>query len=176
MRCPGQDPRYWNEEAIFEVPCPHCGYLVEFFKDDVSRKCPNCHARLVNPKMDFGCALYCQYAELCLGELPKEVLQERAELLKERLTQTIRDYLPAELYQEIRNKARELDEQARAKGTSPGLKLLLLYFYFLPTQAKEEVIQKARIPEQVIQEIELKLKNLPCGLTPEALFNTLNKN
>jgi len=24
MKCPGQDTRYWKEDAIFEIECPSC--------------------------------------------------------------------------------------------------------------------------------------------------------
>ena len=67
MRCPGQDTQFWDSSAVFEVKCPNCGGEVEFFKDDTMRKCPHCGHKFLNPKMDFGCAAYCQYAEQCLG-------------------------------------------------------------------------------------------------------------
>ncbi len=70
MKCPGQDSRYWKGDAIFEVACPHCKGTIEFFKDDTSRKCPNCGQRVANPEMDFGCAEYCPYAKQCLGSVP----------------------------------------------------------------------------------------------------------
>jgi putative nucleotidyltransferase with HDIG domain len=85
MRCPGQDSRYWKADAIFDVACPSCGQRVEFFKDEPTRKCRNCGEKVVNPKMDFGCASYCQFAEQCLGTLPPELLAERKELLKDRV-------------------------------------------------------------------------------------------
>jgi len=62
MKCPGQDTLYWKPGAIFDAKCPECGHKVEFFKDDTTRKCPNCGHRFINPKMDFGCASYCQFA------------------------------------------------------------------------------------------------------------------
>lgn len=85
MRCPGQDSRYWKADAIFDVACPSCGQRVEFFKDEPTRKCRNCGEKVANPKMDFGCASYCQFAEQCLGTLPPELLAERRELLKDRV-------------------------------------------------------------------------------------------
>ena len=60
MKCPGQDTQYWKPGAIFEEKCPECGAAVEFFKDDTTRKCPKCGHRFLNPKLDFGCAAYCQ--------------------------------------------------------------------------------------------------------------------
>jgi len=66
MRSPGQDMRFWKPGDIFETRCPKCGGEVEFFKDEVRRKC-GCGHEIVNPKMDLGCAIWCQYAEQCLG-------------------------------------------------------------------------------------------------------------
>jgi len=67
MRCPGQDTRYWTDDAAFEVPCPRCGVAVELFKDESSAKCTRCGHRFSNPKMTFNCAQWCEYAEECLG-------------------------------------------------------------------------------------------------------------
>ncbi len=85
MKCPGQDTRYWKEDAIFEVKCPHCGETVEFFKDDTSRPCPGCGQRLPNPRLDFGCAAYCPYAEQCLGALPPELREKQQVVFKDRI-------------------------------------------------------------------------------------------
>ena len=48
-RCPGQDQRFWKPDDVFESPCRSCGETVE------------------NPRFDLGCAMWCQYAEACLG-------------------------------------------------------------------------------------------------------------
>jgi hypothetical protein len=85
MKCPGQDSRYWEAGAIFEAQCPECGHMVEFFKDESKRKCKHCGHKFVNPKMDFGCASYCRYAEQCLGDLPPELVAQRDDLLKDRV-------------------------------------------------------------------------------------------
>ncbi len=92
MKCPGQDTQYWNKDAIFESKCPECGYKMEFFKDDTSRKCRGCGKRIVNPKMDFGCASYCQYAEQCMGTMPEEFLKNREDLLKDRVAVQMKRY------------------------------------------------------------------------------------
>ena len=92
MRCPGQDTRYWKAGDIFEISCSICGHQVEFFKDESSRKCKNCGHMLLNPKMDFGCATYCKFAEQCLGNLPPEVMAQREELLKNRVALEMKRY------------------------------------------------------------------------------------
>ena len=92
MKCPGQDSRYWQHDAIFETKCPECGADVEFFKDDTSRKCKKCGHRFLNPGMDFGCASYCKYAEQCIGNLPPELIAQKEDLLKDRVAIEMKRY------------------------------------------------------------------------------------
>ncbi|OGP51711.1 MAG: phosphohydrolase [Deltaproteobacteria bacterium RBG_13_43_22] len=92
MKCPGQDSRYWKPGSIFGANCPQCGQEMEFFKDDTTRRCKNCGYRLLNPKMDFGCASYCQYAEQCLGDLPPELIAQKEDLLKDRVAIEMKKY------------------------------------------------------------------------------------
>lgn len=92
MQCPGQDSRYWSGEAVFESKCPHCGQAVEFFKDDSQRTCRSCGHKLLNPKMDFGCASYCPYAEQCLGSLPPELAAAKGQLFKDKVAASMRSY------------------------------------------------------------------------------------
>jgi putative nucleotidyltransferase with HDIG domain len=67
VRCPGQDQRFWKPEDVFEVKCPSCNTTIEFFKDEPKLKCSKCGQMVVNPKLDLGCAEWCQYAQQCLG-------------------------------------------------------------------------------------------------------------
>jgi len=92
MKCPGQDSRYWKPGSIFDAECPQCGQKVEFFKDDTARKCVKCGNRFANPKMDFGCASYCQFAEQCIGDLPPEAVAQRDDLLKDRIAVEMKRY------------------------------------------------------------------------------------
>jgi len=92
MKCPGQDSRYWKPGSIFDAKCPECDHTVEFFKDDTTRKCGNCGHRFANPKMDFGCASYCQYAEECIGDLPPELIAQKEDLLKDRVAIEMKRY------------------------------------------------------------------------------------
>ncbi len=90
MKCPGQDSRYWKPGAIFDVKCPHCGTMIEFFKDDTRRKCPSCGQDVPNPEMDFGCAAYCPYAEHCLGPEGAAAAREgKLTMLKENMVKEI---------------------------------------------------------------------------------------
>jgi hypothetical protein len=58
---------------------------MEFFKDEPTRRCKKCGHKMVNPKMDFGCAAYCKFAEQCLGDLPPELIAQKKDLLKDRV-------------------------------------------------------------------------------------------
>jgi len=94
MKCPGQDSRYWGPEAIYESSCPDCGEPIEFFKDESSRKCRKCGTKILNPKMDFGCAAYCRFAAQCLGtDMPPELLAKRTDLLKDRVAAEVKKFL-----------------------------------------------------------------------------------
>lgn len=92
MKCPGQDTRFWKPGTIFEVECPKCGNMVEFFKDEATRRCGKCGSKLVNPKMDFGCATHCKFAEQCLGDLSPELMAQRNDLLKDRVAIEMKRY------------------------------------------------------------------------------------
>ena len=96
MQCPGQDSRYWDGEAVFEAKCPKCDHVVEFFKDDSTRKCSNCGNKMINPNMDLGCASYCPYAEQCLGSMPPELLAKKKELLVERVPIEMKRYFESD--------------------------------------------------------------------------------
>lgn len=92
MKCPGQDMMFWKPGDIYEVDCPGCGRTVEFFKDDTARRCGHCGHRFANPKMDFGCAAYCPYAEQCIGDLPPEVAAQQESLLKDKVAVAVKQY------------------------------------------------------------------------------------
>ena len=81
-KCPGQNTMFWRPEDIFEISCPHCGHALEFFKTDVKRPCPRCGEKVLNPRMDFSCAAWCEAAEECLGPEVYCEWMERQELEK----------------------------------------------------------------------------------------------
>lgn len=69
LKCPGQNQQFWTPDDIFDVACPHCKTVIEFWKDDPVRPCPGCRREVRNPKIDLGCAKWCKYAKECLGTL-----------------------------------------------------------------------------------------------------------
>jgi len=66
-KCPGQDTQMWGHDAIFDVECPKCHNLIEFFKDEVRRRCKSCGEVVFNDRMDLGCAKWCPSAASCVG-------------------------------------------------------------------------------------------------------------
>lgn len=133
MKCPGQDTQFWTAEAIYEAACPQCGAAVEFFKDDTTRKCPQCGHRFVNPKMDFGCAAYCSYAEQCLGDLPPELVAQKEDLLKDRIAVAVKRHLKSDFKRIGRaaRRARHVEEIGRAEGADLPVILIAGYLWEL---------------------------------------------
>lgn len=84
-QCPGQDTRMWRPGDIYEVICPSCGTIVEFFKDDSRRKCKKCDYIIKNPKIELGCAQWCEHAEECLGVKRSEMTGSEEEALGQTL-------------------------------------------------------------------------------------------
>ncbi len=112
--CPGQDTRYWNPGDVFEVECGDCGYEVEFFKDDAQRRCPKCGTRVSNPKLNLGCAQWCEHAKDCLGYDPKERMEEAGggqDALTDRLVAALKTELGAD--NAVFSRAVESMEKAR---------------------------------------------------------------
>jgi len=122
MKCPGQDSRFWKDDAIYEARCPQCNETVEFFKDDTARKCPHCGHRFVNPEMDFGCAAYCQFAEQCLGALPDEIKEKQQDLIKDKVGMEVRRLLMQEpkTMQQAQNTARYAERLGKDAGGDMG--------------------------------------------------------
>ena len=61
-KCTGNNTQDWGFDAIFDVVCPQCGNLVEFFKDELNRYCPQCKNSVRNDRKDYGCGQWCSPA------------------------------------------------------------------------------------------------------------------
>ena len=58
-KCAGNNTHEWGFDAIFDVKCPNCGCLVEFFKDEINRRCQQCTKSVLNDRKDYGCGQWC---------------------------------------------------------------------------------------------------------------------
>jgi hypothetical protein len=134
--------RFWKPGDIFEVECPKCGRKIEFFKDEVRRRC-GCGHEVVNPKMDLGCAAWCQYAEQCVGDVPEEMkARQRAEekdLLRERISLEMKKFWGTH-YQRVNHAlkvARYAEKILRMEGGNPLVVLGAAYLHGLDGHAAE---------------------------------------
>ena len=129
MKCPGQDMQYWESDAIFDVNCPECDFPVEFYKDDTTRKCNQCGHRFVNPKMDFGCAAYCKYAEQCLGTLPEEFIGTQDSLLKDKVAVEMKRFYKTDFKRigHISRIAQHAEKIGKDEGANIGIILCAAY-------------------------------------------------
>lgn len=153
MRCPGQDSRYWDGGAIFEAVCPQCGKMVEFFKDESTRKCRNCGHKFANPKMDFGCASYCKYAEQCLGGLPPELMAQRDDLLKDRVALEMKRYFKLDFKRigHATKVARYAEEIVKAEQGNPAVVLAAAYLHDIGIKEAERKYQSSAARYQEIE-------------------------
>jgi hypothetical protein len=81
-KCPGQSMQFWGPDDIFTIECPKCGNAVEFFKDDIRRRCRSCSHMFLNPRLNLGCVGWCRYADQCVGTMGKE---ESKDILSRRI-------------------------------------------------------------------------------------------
>lgn len=143
MQCPGQDNRYWDGEAVFEIPCPHCGNILEFFKDDSQRSCRQCGNRILNPRIDFGCAAYCSHAEQCLGSMPPELLAKQKDLYKDKLSIAVRKYFAdnESLYRKATLRT-EIAEELSAKDLGGFTPAVITASLLLDAAERERLLQE----------------------------------
>ena len=131
MQCPGQDSRYWDGEAGFESKCPNCGNVIEFFRDDSTRRCSQCGDKVINPRIDFGCASYCPYAEQCLGTLPPELLAGKQDELKSQVAVAMKKYFGDDFKRigHATKVARYAEKIGEAIGAHPAVVLIVAYLH-----------------------------------------------
>ncbi len=169
MRCPGQDPRYWTEDFVFEVPCPECGVPVEFFKDEARGRCPKCGHRFRNPGVDLRCAQWCPLAEKCLGFVPERQLADpdKRTALAGRLLQELKECFagrPERLALVLRSFyfARELVAQ---EGGEPRVVLAAALLYELATEPTKPAAEPGQAPadqpsEQLVRSGDERIERL----------------
>jgi putative nucleotidyltransferase with HDIG domain len=178
MKCPGQDMRFWKPGDIFDAACPKCGRRVEFFKDEARRKC-SCGHEIVNPKLDFGCAQWCPYAEQCIGTVPEEVKQkqkaEERDLLRERIALEMKKYFGTD-FKRVHHAikvARFAEQILKMEGGNPLVVMAAAYLHDIgiheadrkygshsghyqemegPAIARE-ILERLNVPKQAINEV-----------------------
>jgi Fe-S-cluster-containing dehydrogenase component len=76
-RCPGTDPRWVRPEYR---RCTECGYRLEFFSDELTRRCPQCGSKQTK-EAEPSCVVWCPSAEACIGD-PEKVREIREAALR----------------------------------------------------------------------------------------------
>ncbi len=77
---------------VAEAACPACGQTVEFWPDEIMRRCPDCGQRVANPENTLKCLAWCEHAAKCmeammdrsagaLAPLREELLERVEEML-----------------------------------------------------------------------------------------------
>lgn len=170
--CPGQDTSFWRPGDIFEVECSECGHAVEFFKDDASRRCRNCGRQVANPKLNLGCAQWCEHAEQCLGYDPKKKLAAEGEntSLVDRLIEVLGGRDPSG---ELRGLAIARMEQARtlmsAEGGDPKVILAAALLSELPLDEAGGVLADQEVSAAAADDVQTILTDRANGGEPASL-------
>lgn len=180
-KCPGQDRRNWKPGDIFDHPCPNCEEMVEFWKTDAKVTCPSCKTEIINPKLNLGCALWCDYAEQCVGDI-SDVFNEQPEALRDKLELESRRYFIGEKGRweftresaEVASKVLELEKEATppvvlaviflndigyALCKKKGQELTSENIAECAQEGAKEILKKIKLPNEV-QEKALKILNV----------------
>lgn len=178
-RCPGQDTQQWGMDAIFDVDCPKCQKPVEFFKDEMKRRCRGCNEVVFNERMDLGCAKWCPSAESCIGpdSLKDLEISEQRKLRREEFRLLLEfvdegDEEVAELFKRLFGEypkedalfdtnrlatVRAGDEELFERAT----KVFRLYREEKAAQGEREQLSRSRTEEMLKNDQRLKLPERP---------------
>ena len=156
MKCPGQDTRYWKPDDIFVAECPKCGAEIEFFKDDTRRRCAWCGHMFYNPKIELGCAEWCQYAEKCVPDLVKA--KKAAQNFKDLLSEMVKSHLQEdqEAWDRTAKGVQFAQDLLKAEGGDPKVVLAAVLLHSVePAKAKEFLAELETEPEITESILEL---------------------
>lgn len=168
MKCPGQDMQYWTAEAIYEVECPQCKNAVEFYKDDTTRSCNHCGHRFVNPKMDFGCAAYCKFAEQCIGTLPEEFVGSMDSLLKDKVAVEMKRFYKTDFKQigYLSRVARYAEKIGKEEGVNLAVVLCAAYLKDIGSRQAQEASGTRTTADEILRNLGAKeeMRQEVCSL------------
>jgi HD superfamily phosphohydrolase YqeK len=105
---------------------------------------------MVNPKMDFGCAAYCRFAEQCIGELPPELIAQKKDLLKDRVAVEMKHYFKQDFKRigHATKVARYADQIVREERGDPAVVLSAAYLHDIGIHEAERKYQSTEAKYQ----------------------------
>jgi HD superfamily phosphodiesterase len=105
---------------------------------------------MVNPKMDFGCAAYCKFAEQCIGELPPELIAQKKDLLKDRVAIEMKNYFRQDFKRigHATKVARYADQIVREEKGDPAVVLSAAYLHDIGIHEAERKYQSTEAKYQ----------------------------
>ncbi|MBM4286067.1 MAG: hypothetical protein FJ128_12620 [Deltaproteobacteria bacterium] len=161
VKCPGQDTRFWKPGDIFAVECPKCGAEIEFFKDDTRRRCAWCGHLFYNPKIELGCAEYCQYADKCVPELFQE--RQATLMFKERLGERVRELTAADpaVAGRLEQGLRYAADLLKAEGGDPKVVMAAVLLHPLPPEQARQVLADLETEPEMVDAILAALRGSP---------------
>jgi hypothetical protein len=153
IKCPGQDTRFWKPGDIFVAECPKCGAEIEFFKDDTRRRCAWCGHMFYNPKIELGCAEWCQYAEKCVPDLVRA--KKAAQTFKELLAEMVKTYLEGDPAAWDRTaKAMEYaQELLKAEGGDPKVVLAAVLLHKVESSQVREFLAELETEPEITEAV-----------------------
>jgi hypothetical protein len=156
MKCPGQDTRFWKPTDIFLAECPKCGAEIEFFKDDARRRCAWCGHMFYNPKIELGCAEWCQYAEKCVPDLVRA--KKAAQNFRELLSEMVKSHLQGDpaAWDRTAKAVAYAQDLLKAEGGDPKVVLAAVLLHRVePDKAREFLAELETEPEIALAVAEL---------------------
>ena len=73
-KCNGNNTETWGFDAIFDVTCPNCGNVMEFFMDEITRTCPGCKNSVRSTNTTTGCKYQALQPAICRQLHPRVVI------------------------------------------------------------------------------------------------------
>jgi hypothetical protein len=153
MKCPGQDTRYWKPDDIFVAECPKCGAEIEFFKDDTRRRCAWCGHMFYNPKIELGCAEWCQYAEKCVPDLVRA--KKAAQNFKDLLAEMVKSHLEGDpaAWDRTAKGAQFAQDLLKAEGGDPKVLLAAVLLHAVETAKAQEFLAELETEPEISDSI-----------------------
>lgn len=153
MKCPGQDTRYWKPGDIFVAECPKCGAEIEFFKDDTRRRCAWCGHMFYNPKIELGCAEWCQYAEKCVPDLVRA--KKAAQNFKDLLSGMVKSHLKGEpaAWDRTAKGVQYAQDLLKAEGGDPKVVLAAVLLHGVETAKAQEFLAELETEPEITESI-----------------------